>query len=135
MSSVGSNSSVVSFRGNDEVDLDEALRELYSDLQSNLNSSQCTIRTLSLCEERSDTFIEAVCIYHELNDFIDVLMELFDELKDVSLQCLGPCPKEHKIEFKALVDARKEKKKKEKDDKKLMMKQLKELEKLEKIKE
>ena len=127
MSSVGSNSSVVSFRG-EEVDLDTALRDLYSDIQSNLNNSQGTIRTLSLCEERSDTFIEAVGIYHELNDFIDVLLELFTELQDVSKQCLGPCPKEYKVEYKALVDARKEKKKKEKDDKKEMIKQLKVLE-------
>lgn len=134
MSSVGSNSSYVSFR-NEDIELDEALRLLYTDIQSNLNSSQCTLRNLSLCPERSDSFIEAVEIYHELNDFIDVLMELFDELKDVSKQCLGPVPKECKAEFKALVDARKEKIKKEKDEQKELIKQMKILEKLNVIQE
>ena len=128
MSSIGSNSSFVSFRGDDDVDLDTALRELYQDLQNNLNQTQCSIRTLSLCEERSDTFLEAVDIKFQLDDFIDVLMELFDELKDVSKQCLGICPKEHRVEYKKLCDDRKEKKKKEKDNKKLMMKQMKDLE-------
>ena len=130
MSSIGSNSSsIVSFR-NEDIELDEALRLLYIDLQGNLNSSQCIIRTLSLCEERSDTFIEAVCIYHELNDFIDVLMELFDELKDVSSQCLGKCPPEHKIEFKKITDERKLRKKTEKEEKKEILKQMKILDKI-----
>ena len=110
MSSVGSNSSKVSFRG-EEIDLDDALRELYKLIQDNLNQSQLTIRTLSLCEDRNDTFIEALEIYHNLDDYVDCLLELFTELKDVSKQCLGKCPPEHREEFKKLTEERKLRKK------------------------
>ena len=132
MSSINSTTSTpVNFRGDEEIDLEEALRLLYLDLQHNLNHSQCVIRTLSLCPERDESFLDAVNIKHELDDHIDVLIDLFTELQNVSKQCLGICPKKYKVEYKALVDARKEKKKKEKEDKKILIQHMKELEKLE----
>jgi hypothetical protein len=110
-SSISSNAStVVSFR-DEEIDLDEALRVLYQELQENLNHSQCSIRQLSMCSERNDDFIEAANIYLELNDYIDVLLDLFTELKSVSKQCLGKPPQEVKEEFNKMLNDRKEKKK------------------------
>jgi hypothetical protein len=135
MSSIGSSTStIVSFRG-EEIELDEALRLLYIDLQGNLNNTQCSIRTLSLCEERDDTYLESLDIYHELIDYVDVLLELFVELKSVAKECLGVCPKEYKTQVKEIMDTRKEKIKREKEEKKLLEKQMKELEKLEIIQE
>jgi len=115
MSSIGSNAStVVSFR-DEEIDLDEALRVLYQELQENLNHSQCSIRTLSLCSEQDNDFIEAAVIYFELDSYVDTILELFQELKLVSKQCLGKVPHEHKEEFNKMILDRKQAKKKAKD--------------------
>ena len=54
MSSVGSCASYVSFRGDDGVDLNECLDELYRDIQSNLNDSQCSVRTMARLKEDDD---------------------------------------------------------------------------------
>jgi hypothetical protein len=125
MSSVGSTTStIISFRGS-EMELDEALDALYSEIQQQLNHSQCSIRSLACCEERNDTFIEAVGIYHELDDHVLALLDMFKELQNVSKQCLGPVPKEHKDEYKKMTEDRKARKKKEKDDMKLLEKQMK----------
>ena len=111
MSSIGSNAStVVSFR-DEEIDLDEALRVLYQELQENLNHSQCSIRTLSLCSEQDNDYIESAKIYFELDSYVDTILELFQELKSVSKQCLGKVPHEHKEEFNKMLNDRKEKKK------------------------
>lgn len=117
MSSIAStSSSMVSFRGEDEVPIDEALDALFRDLQSNLNNCQCSVRSLAMSEERADTFLEA-CEYHfQIEDYVNTLMDLFDELKDISKQALGKCPKEYKSEFKALCEKRKEEKKRQKDE-------------------
>ena len=113
MSSIGSSTStIVSFRGDDEVDLDEALRILYQELQQNLNYSQCAIRQLSISGEQDSDFLESANIYFELNDYIDVLLDLFTELKAVSKQCLGKPPnQEVKEQYAKMLNERKEKKK------------------------
>jgi hypothetical protein len=117
MSSISSSTStVISFRGDDDVDLDEALRVLYQELQENLNHSQCSIRTLSLCSEQDNDFLEAANIYLELDSFVDKILELFQELKMVSKQCLGKPPnQEVKLEFTKMLNDRKEAKKKAKE--------------------
>lgn len=117
MSSIAStSSSMVSFRGEDDVPIDEALDALFRDLQSNLNNCQCSVRELAMSEERADTYMEAVSHYHAITDYVDTLMDLFSELKDVSKQCLGACPPQYKSEFKSLCEKRKEEKKRQKDE-------------------
>ena len=115
MSSIGSSTStIVSFRDN-EVDLDEALRILYQELQQNLNYSQCAIRQLSISGEQDSDFLESANIYFELNDYVDILLNLFTELKAVSKQCLGKPPPEHKEQYAKMILERKEKKKQAKN--------------------
>ena len=126
MSSLGSSTStIVSFRGDDGVDLDEALRVLYTEIQQNLNYSQCSIRQLAICGEQDDEFIEAANIYFELDDYVDVLLDLFSELNMVSKQCLGKAPPEHKEEYAKMCNDRKEAKKKAKQQAKEAEKQTK----------
>lgn len=119
MSSICSNATTVSWRG-EEIEIDVAIDELFRELQSNLNNTQCSLRELSMSEERADTYMEAAQHYFAIDDYVDVLLDLFTELKGVSRQCLGTCPKEHKEEYKKLVDDRKVAKKREKDEVKAM---------------
>ena len=111
MSSIGSSTStIVSFR-DEEIDLDEALRVLYTEIQQNLNYSQCSIRQLAICGEQDDEYIEAAKIYFELDDYVDILLDLFTELKSISKQCLGKPPQEHKERYVQMCNERKEAKK------------------------
>ena len=107
VSSVGSSMSIGSFRGQDDVDLDTVLDELYKDLQSNLNNTQSAIRQLAACPEQDADFIEAAKIYFELDDYVDTLLELFRELKSVSKEVLGTAPKDLKTEYKKMCEDRK----------------------------
>ena len=128
MSISSSTSTIISFRGDDEVDLDTALNELYGEMQQQLNYSQCAIRQLAACPEQDGDFIEAVKIYFELDDYVEQLLSLFKELQGVSKQCLGKCPKDLKLEYDKMVSDRKERKKREKEEAKQLAKQIKSME-------
>ena len=107
MSSVGSCASYVSFRGEDGVDLNDCLDELYRDIQSNLNDSQCSVRTMARLKE-DDDFRECVPIHFAVLDYVDVLTDLFSELKQVSKDVLGKPGKEDRDWYKKQCDERKE---------------------------
>ena len=128
MSISSSTSTIISFRGDDEVDLDTALNELYSEMQQQLNYSQCAIRQLAASSEQDNDYLEAVKIYFELDDYVEQLLSLFKELQGVSKQCLGKCPKDLKLEYDKMVSDRKEKKKREKQESKELAKQIKSME-------
>ena len=134
MSSVGSCASFVSFRGGDEIDLETCLDELYKDVQQNLNNSQCSVRELARLTE-DDDYIECLQVHYSVCDYVDILSELFKELKDVSKQVLGPCPKDLKDEVKKLTTDRKARLLKAKDDAKKEKDLIKQAEKLKIIQE
>ena len=126
MSSIGSSTSTnISFRGEEEVDLDTALNVLYTEIQQNLNYSQCSIRQLAICGEQDDDFIASAKIYFELNDYVDTILELFQELKSVSKQCLGKPPQEFKEQYAKIILDRKQAKSQAKQQAKEAEKQIK----------
>ena len=126
MSSVGSCASVVSFRGEDGVDLNDCLDELYREIQSNLNDSQCSVRTMARIKE-DDEFKECVPIHFAVLHYVDVLTDLFNELKQVSKDVLGRPGKEDKDWYKKQCDERKERIAKAKADAKKQVAEAKEL--------
>lgn len=126
MSSVGSCASVVSFRGEDGVDLNDCLDELYREIQSNLNDSQCSVRTMARLKE-DDEFKECVPIHFAVLHYVDVLTDLFNELKQVSKDVLGRPGKEDKDWYKKQCDERKERIAKAKADAKKQAAEAKEL--------
>ena len=103
--SVCSNSSEMSVSVfGEEMPIDQALDQIFLDLQSNLNSCHCSIRSLAMSDERADTFLEAGGLVLEINGFADEIQTLFRELKSVSKQLLGRCPKEYANDWKQLQD-------------------------------
>ena len=126
MSSVGSCASYVSFRGEDGVDLDEALDELYREIQHNLNHSQVSVREMARLKE-DDDFKDCVPIHFAVLDYCDVLSGLFNELKQVSKDVLGRPAKDDKDWYKNQCDERKGRIKKAKDDAREKAKKEKEL--------
>jgi hypothetical protein len=95
-----------SFRG-EEIDINEALDELFHEIQSNLNNCQCQIRGLAQSEERNDTFIESSRYDFAIQDYVMTLIGLFKELKAVSKSALGKIPAEHRDEYAKLIEKRK----------------------------
>lgn len=117
--STGSNASSISFRG-EEVDVSEALDELFKDIQEQLNYCHCAVRQLAQCDERADTFMEAAAYDFEIQDFVTTLVDLFKELKTVSKDVLGKPPTEYKDEYKATIEKRKKSKEDLKAQEKLL---------------
>jgi hypothetical protein len=114
--SVASNaSSIVSFRG-EEIDVNDALDTLFRDLQEKLNYCHSTVRTLVMSEDRDESYVETAAHVWEIEDYTDLLDELFGELRTVSKEILGKCPADEKDEFKKVSDKRKEDKKRAKEE-------------------
>ena len=122
MSSVGSScSTVISFRGDEGVDLDQALDALYREIQGNLNDSQCSVRELARLKE-DDEFRDCIPIHFAILDYCDILSGLFAELSQVSKDVLGRPSKDDKDWYKEECDKRKEKIAKAKADAKELAK-------------
>jgi hypothetical protein len=117
MSVCSNSSSIVSFRG-EEIDVNDALDTLFKDLQQKLNYCHSTVRTLVMSEDRDESYIETAAHVWEIEDYTDVLDELFGELRTVAKEILGKCPTDEKEEFKKLSDKRKDDKKRAKEAKK-----------------
>ena len=94
----------VSAFGEDDVDFETAVNKVFADLKNFVNGCQCNVRTLAMCEERSDTYLEALTIWRELDLDVCGALGLFTELRNISKQVLGRPPKDMKIEVKAQLD-------------------------------
>ena len=113
-------SSIVSFRGDDEVDFDDAVDELFKEIQQNFNSIHSTIRHLAQAEDRNDTFQERCDTHFRIIDYVETVNESFKELDGVSKQVVGkPVGLEEKKYLKDLIEKRKQDKIKAKEDAKL----------------
>ena len=80
MSSIGSATSTIISYGGEEVELSDALDELYKDIQQNLNHSQCSIRELARLRE-DDDFRDCICVDFAIQDYVEHLTTLFSEQK------------------------------------------------------
>jgi hypothetical protein len=94
----------VSCFGEDDMDFEEAVDKVFAELQTFVNDQQCGVRTLAMCEERADTYLEALQIWHELDENIAGALNLFSELRSIAKQVLGRPPKDMKVEVKNQLD-------------------------------
>lgn len=125
MSQMSTASSIVSFR-DEEIEFDEAIDELFKEIQQNFNNIHATIRNLAMSEDRCDTYQEKLDIHFSIIDYIETVNESFDELNGVSKQVVGkPVGDEEKKYLKDTIQKRKEEKQRLKEE----AKRLKELEK------
>lgn len=125
MSTMSSASSIVSFRDG-EIGFDEAVDELFLEIQTNFNSIHSTIRQLAMSEDRNDTFQERCDFHFTIIDYIDTVIDTFKELDGVSKQVVGkPQNEDEKKYLKDTIEKRKQEKQRLKEE----AKRLKELEK------
>lgn len=106
-----SNASVV-FEGK-EYTLESAVRKGVTDIQQYLNDLECYMMQLAnsevLDEDEDEDFKMMLEKVEKADDAIDDMIVLFDGLKDVSMQILGPAPKGVKAWYKAHKEERKNK--------------------------
>ena len=104
-SSVSSTSSQMSqmsitFDGQD-MSFSDAIDKIFPQLQTYLNRLQCKERVLCGMDDLSDDPCEVfkMAIEHTngADDDIEDMMLLFEQLKDVNRQILGPVPKKYQI--------------------------------------
>ena len=85
----------VSYCGS-EVALEEALDDVFQQLQQHLNNSHCAVRSMSMLEEQSidedSDFKDCVKYDDVIQDDIDGMIALFKDLKSISKQVLGKPP-------------------------------------------
>jgi hypothetical protein len=70
----------------EETNLVEAIDTVFRDLQHHLNSSQCTLRNLSMCNERSDEFQVSHKYCVEIDQDLSEMLLLFKDLKSIVKQ-------------------------------------------------
>ena len=72
--------------GGEETNLVEAIDTVFRDLQQHLNSSQCNLRNLAQCGERSDEFEVSHKYCCSIDDDLSEMLLLFKDLKSIVKQ-------------------------------------------------
>ena len=103
MSICSNASSIVSYNGQ-EMEVEKAIDDLFPKIQTFINDCHCSIRELSYCEDRNETYLDALQMHLDICSNIDGMIKLFKELKSVSKQLVGPPPKDMKDEVKAFIE-------------------------------
>jgi hypothetical protein len=105
----------VSVFGQDDVPLEEAIDDVFKQIQQRTNYIQSGIRALSAVPEQDNDYMHALEIYTEIEDNVSALKGLFSEADSVSRQVLGKAPASLKEEVKTYKANIKLKRQQEKD--------------------
>jgi hypothetical protein len=106
----------VSVFGQDDVDIEVALDEVFKSLQQSLNRAHSSTRELVMVGEQDAEYMTALEIQQNLVAYVDDFKLLMKELVSVSKQLLGPCPASEKTKAKAYLDRRKVEREREKEE-------------------
>ena len=117
MSSVGSAFSEmsVSVMGEDDIPLEDALDKVFLELQQAMNYSHCNIREIDVVLDADPDFKVAFETHMKLDEYIDSMMDLFKELKNVSRQVLPKPTADEKVWMKKAIADKKARIKLEKE--------------------
>lgn len=113
VSSTASSITVSAF--GEDMPLEQAIDQVYKDLQGALNFSHASTRELSMEAEREGDFKDVMNHAFEIQDYIDDMLALFKELKVVVKQVVGKPKTEDE---KAWLKSRKEEIKRKKEQEK-----------------
>ena len=114
----------VSYYG-EEMNLEEALNDVFARIQTFVNDTHVNVRSLAMLPEQDNDFMAGLDIYHNIIEGVDGMIDLMKELKKMSKEVLGKPPTELKqevaakvLEFKqkmlrSKMDAKKQEEKKE----------------------
>ena len=109
----------VSYQGN-EVPFEQAIDECFRDLQTHLNNTHCSVRSMGMLADQDDDFKTAVEYSDSICDNIEDMTALFKELKNMTIQVRGKPSGEDKEWLKQHEAKRKSDKLREKKESKKM---------------
>ncbi len=109
----------VSYCG-DEMPIEQALDQVFTELIQHPNHLHCYTRELCMMGEQDNDYMEGLKKVLTIHDNIDEMSDLFKELKSVCSQVLGKPKKEEKEQAKKIIDDHKAERKKLKDAEKLV---------------
>ena len=94
-SSIGSDMSQVSvsYNGEDDMPLDEAVDMIFSEIQTHINEIHVQLRMLCQSEDRADTYDEALEYHEALSEHVKDACTVFKDVIKVSKQLLPKKPK------------------------------------------
>jgi len=115
----------VSYNGVD-MEIEEAIDDIFKKLQGFINNTHCEIRSLAMCPEQDANYMEALQIWKQLDTSIYGALDLFSELRSISKQVLGKPSADMKEEVKAQLDKWKMETKQKKEQEKLLKNEAKE---------
>lgn len=130
MSQMSTASSIVSFRGDDDVSFDDAIDTLFKETQTNFNQIHMYVRILGQADDRNEDYIQMAKTHFSILDYVDSVNESFKELKSVLKQVMGKCPPECKEDYQRLLDERKQEAERKKNEARSVRPRQKELDKV-----
>ena len=83
----------VSYNGDDDMALDEAVDMIFKEIQEHINEIHVQLRMLCQSEDRSDTYDEAFEYHDVLTDHVKEACTVFKDVIKVSKQLLPKKPK------------------------------------------
>ena len=94
-SSIGSDMSQVSvsYNGEDDMPLDEAVDMIFSEIQTHINEIHVQLRMLCQSEDRADTYDEALEYHEALSEHVKDACTVLKDVIKVSKQLLPKKPK------------------------------------------
>jgi hypothetical protein len=84
----------------EEMPLDEAIDQIFKEIQSHINDMHCSIRELCQSEDRNDSYEEAIEFFDSIASHVKEGNTVFKELVKVCKQLLPKKPKDY-VEKKA----------------------------------
>ena len=100
----------VSFQGQNDMPLEQALDEVFTQLQQYINGTHCFTREFVAMFDQDNEYTEEFKKMLEIYENIDGVADLFSELKSVLKQCLGKPSADDKVASKKMLDEYKKKK-------------------------
>jgi hypothetical protein len=93
MSSTCSTFSQISFRGDHEVDAEQAIDESIKSIQDGLNNIQVGLRCMLMADSRDDSFADMEPLFSEIETLVKEGIGLMKEVRAVGKQLMPPKPR------------------------------------------
>jgi hypothetical protein len=83
----------VTYNGVDDVPLDRAVDEIFSQIQHHINQIHVELKNLVMSEDRGDDYLECLEYHEELTEHVHGACDMFKSVTKVSKQLLPSKPK------------------------------------------
>ena len=87
----------ISYNGTDDVPLDQAVDEIFGEIQRHVNQIHIELRNLVMADDRGDDYLECLEYHEKLSEHVIGGCDMFKSVIKVSKQLLPKKPSQSKI--------------------------------------